>query len=65
MEQAISEWFDARTKIVKTIRRMNYRINKTGDLGLLSYRYFGQKEIIIKELRRMDKILRKVLEDME
>ena len=62
MKQAIQEWFDARTRLVKSIRKMNYRIDKVKDLKLLPYRYFGQKQVIIKELRRMDKILRKVME---
>ena len=58
MKQAIQEYQDARNKLVKAIRKINYRIDKTDILGLAEYTL--QKNITLKELRELDKILGEV-----
>ena len=63
MKYAIEEWTDARVRIRKSIMKMNYRIDKLDEklMGELTFKYFFQKKVVFKELRSMDKILRKVL----
>lgn len=63
IKQAIEEWTDARIRLRKSIMKMSYRVNKLDEkrMGELPFRYFHQKKIVFKELRSMDKILRKIL----
>ena len=62
MKQAIEEYWDARTKLVKSFRKINYRWRQ-----LPKYRkklffdvYKIQREVVYKRLRDMDKLMGKV-----
>lgn len=57
MKEAIAEYHDARIRIVKAIRKLNYRIGKK-DIDI----YKEEKRILLLEMRRMDRILREILE---
>ncbi len=60
MNQTIDEYWDARTKLVKAFRKLNYRLN----LPVGEYRkYTLRKMSIMYELRKMDKILGKYQND--
>jgi len=63
MIQAIDEYRNARELLIKSFRKLNYRIAKEmKHLGRWRYKYFVRKVAVMKELRKMDKVLRKMIE---
>ena len=60
MKEAIKEYQEARVRLIKAIRKMNYRVKNSEDR--LIHKYLIQKQVIIKELRKLDKVLREILE---
>lgn len=65
MKNAIQEYYNAKTLIIKSFRRMNYRIKEVRLKGLARLRFQGQKNILIRELRVMDKILGNILKGLK
>lgn len=59
MEQAINEYYENKIRLMKAVRKMDHRIRKVNrnKIKYLYYAYHKQKDFIIKELRKLDKIL--------
>jgi len=64
MKQAVNDYQEARVRLMKSFRKINYRIKKI-DAGVLHHKYFEQKNLIMKELRKLDKTLRKIIRENE
>ena len=64
MEDAINEYWDARTRLIKSFRKINYRIDKKGYEEIKkkhSKKYASIKMEIIYDLRKMDKVFKNIL----
>lgn len=64
VKETLMEYSEARTRLIKSFRKLNYRVGKLKGkkFDMLKYGYKAQKDGILKELRRMDRILREIME---
>lgn len=60
INSTIIEYFEARIRIVKAFRKLNYRLNKFRNKKYKD-KFLEQKKIVLKEMRKMDKVLREVV----
>ena len=62
MKQAIENYWNARILLTKSLHKMNYRIKKIPLDGKEHLEFYYHKNMLYKELRKMDRQLRKITE---